>query len=118
MEIELLNYQRSPEHIIGLIQQTGMSPRISSRLLAAALAQVETKAPFPELLSRTRDFFANKAVFVPEGLERIPAPWLALLPAALWSTRKPHWSHLPYMIRSVDFSQCAVHDIPARASMP
>ncbi len=105
MENKLLKYQRSPEHIISLVQQGGLLPRRSSHLLAAALAQVETKEPFPELLYRARDFFANKAVFVPEGLERIPAPWLAQLPAVLWSTRKPHWSHLPYMIRSADFSR-------------
>lgn len=95
-----------------------MWPKRSHHLLVAALAQVETKQQIPELLYRARDFFASNAVFVPEGLERIPALWLAQLPAALWYTREPHWNHLPYMIRSVDFRVGgAVHHLPARVSL-
>ena len=35
---------------------------------------------------------------VPEGLETLPAAWLAALPGILWSKAKPHWTHLPYFI--------------------
>ena len=35
---------------------------------------------------------------VPKGLETMPASWLKALPGALWSLRKPHWTHLPFMI--------------------
>lgn len=107
MQNYMLKYQNSPEHIINLVRVAGAVPLRSPEMLAAALAQTQTK-PYPEILYKARDFFAGKAVFVPEGLERLPGVWLEQLPDVLWLTRKPHWSHLPYMIRAVDFRRGVV----------
>lgn len=86
-------------HVYRLMERLGMPTLISQEILEAAFsidAGVHDRA-----LNQAREFFRNKAAMIPEGLESLPAAWLAGLPAILWSTRKPHWSKLPYMIRHV-----------------
>jgi hypothetical protein len=81
----------------------GLRPVLSVAALSAAL----------ELLSRERQsvleqaitFFRARACRVPRGLETLPTPWLTGLPGILWSLRKPHWTHLPYMIDRVGWSE-------------
>ena len=56
---------------------------------------------YDHALMQAGNFFRSKACRIPEGLETLPACWLRALPGILWATRKPHWSHLPYMISRV-----------------
>jgi hypothetical protein len=49
-------------------------------------------------LTVARDFFRERAVLIPSGLEYLPLPWLRGLPGILWSLRLRHWTRLPYMI--------------------
>jgi hypothetical protein len=58
-----------------------------------------------QLLAATKTFFRSKCAMIPEGLGALPAPWLRALPGILWSTRKPHWTLLPYMIKEVTYEQ-------------
>jgi len=58
-----------------------------------------------KLLAATTAFFRSKCAMVPEGLGALPTPWLRALPGILWSTRKPHWTHLPFMIKEVTCEQ-------------
>lgn len=49
-------------------------------------------------LQRAKTFFLSKCCLVPEGLDSLPDCWLAALPGILWSTRKKHWTKLPYFV--------------------
>jgi hypothetical protein len=56
-------------------------------------------------LAATTVFFRSKCVLVPEGLGNLPTAWLRALPGILWATRKPHWTHLPFMVNQLGCQQ-------------
>jgi hypothetical protein len=87
------------QYVCQLIERCGLKPVLSTEMFRAA---VQLDVVLPEsALGRARVFFRSKACLVPQGLESLPACWLAGLPGILWATRKPHWTKLPYMIRQV-----------------
>lgn len=56
-------------------------------------------------LAEATEFFSTRCVIVPTGLDELPTPWLRALPRILWATRKPDWTHLPYMLTGVSFAE-------------
>lgn len=97
-----LAYQQSSAHIHEMLRARGHRQAISTAVLSAAL---DLLAPSrnDELIAHAREWFRSKAVLVPDGLETLPAVWLRDLPEILWRTRKPGWTHLPYMTKRVGY---------------
>jgi hypothetical protein len=91
------------EHIQCLMQRCGINPVLSHAVLNTALAI--DAAIHQRALEQARDFFRVKACMIPEGLESLPASWLAGVPGILWAMRKRHWTRVPYMIRRVAFAE-------------
>jgi len=90
------------EDIERLLQSSRHVAVLSSEVLTAAL-KLDANL-YERALSQAREFFSRKACMIPEGLESLPASWLAGLPGILWARRKPHWTLLPFMIRTVTCS--------------
>jgi hypothetical protein len=92
-------FVRGADHTEALMRRCGMEPILSPKALNAAFvldARIHKRS-----LDQARDFFRQKACMIPEGLESLPASWLAGLPGILWAMRKPHWMNIPYMIQRV-----------------
>jgi hypothetical protein len=49
-------------------------------------------------MDAVESFFRGKSCLVPKGLKHLPLCWLAAIPNILWRLRRPHWTHLPFMI--------------------
>ena len=91
----------SVERFHALMEGLAFRKCSSSAVLVAALELHEDEMPRSDLLHQTRAFFSERAVFIPEGIESLPATWLSSLPTILWGTRRPEWEILPYFIRAV-----------------
>lgn len=86
-------------YIRQLMVRAGLKPMWSAEMIKATLEL--DAALHPRALERARDFFLTKACSIPEGLEALPAAWLAGLPGILWSQRKSNWTKLPYTLRQI-----------------
>jgi energy-coupling factor transporter ATP-binding protein EcfA2 len=89
----------SAPYVCRLMERCGRQPILSVEIVEAAV-QLEA-AMHARALEEARNFFRGKACLVPDGLEALPASWLSGLPGILWATRRPHWTHLPYMVARV-----------------
>jgi hypothetical protein len=85
------------QYVCRLMERYNLKPILSSEMLSAAV-QLDA-ALHGRALQRARDFFRNKTGLVPEGLESLPASWLAGLPGILWAMRKAQWMKVPCMIQ-------------------
>jgi hypothetical protein len=101
MNNHLLQELSSVARFDALMEDLGFQKCLSPSVLAAALDLHEGRLPRSDLLHETRGFFAQRAIFVPAGLEGMPSIWLSRLPETLWRTRKPEWEVLPYFITGV-----------------
>ncbi|HXR37723.1 MAG TPA: DUF87 domain-containing protein [Terracidiphilus sp.] len=86
-------------YLLALMRRQGLEPRLSAEMVAAA-ARLDA-ALHQGALDRAATFFWEKTGQVPEGLDTLPAAWLAGLPGILWSLRRPRWTRLPYRVESV-----------------
>ena len=86
----------APQHVERLLSRSGVKPVLCSELVQAAARLDEHRRD--KALAQAKDFFRSKACRIPAGLESLPACWLAGLPGILWASKKPHWTHIPYMI--------------------
>lgn len=91
----------SAERFHAMMEDLGFKKCLSPAVLAAALNLHEGRLPRPDLLNEARNFFASRAIFVPQGLDALPSIWLIRLSEILWSTRKPKREFLPYFITSI-----------------
>ena len=87
-------------YIESLMTRCGLNALLSSELVLAT-ARLDEHLYEPAL-KQAEDFFRSKACLIPEGLESLPACWLAGLPGILWATRQPDWDRLPYMISRLE----------------
>lgn len=85
-----------PSHVLELMLAAGFKQRHDPAF--AIRAAILTGAERDSTLRRVTSFFRSECCMVPEGLETLPAAWLAALPGILWSKAKPHWTHLPYFM--------------------
>lgn len=106
---EETDWQRDPEidrisvgHLEQLLTRAGLVRRVAPDLFVKVMAICAAEFDHASAVLRAREFFRARAVLVPEGLERIPSPWLVALPGILWSARRPGWTHLPYMMNRVE----------------
>ena len=77
-----------------LMERCGFRPRLSSRVMSSALtldASLHDRA-----LSQARLFFARKGRMVPDGLDLLPASWLAGLPGIIGSMEKSQSIRVAY----------------------
>jgi len=75
----------------------GFRPIFSPHIVAAASAVWSPRKG--NALERAREFFRGRCCQnPPDGLNQLPACWLAALPGILWGLRKPGWTHLPLFI--------------------
>ncbi len=93
-----LSYLQSAEHVHALLRTHGYKPVVSRVVLAAVLHLLQP-SPRVDLIREATEFFRSKAAMVPDGLAELPSAWLRDLPALVWSSRKAHWTEIPYMIR-------------------
>ena len=93
------NQQFSAEHIEQLLRRHGIGQVLSKETLQAAFkldAQIHQHS-----LRRAKEFFVAAVGSIPEGLESLPASWLAGLPGILRSMRQPPWAQAPCRIQRV-----------------
>ncbi len=86
-------------YLLALMRRQRLEPRLSAEMVAAA-ARLDA-ALHQATLDRAATFFRERMGQVPEGLDTLPAAWLAGLPSILWSLRRPRWTRLPYRVESV-----------------
>jgi hypothetical protein len=86
-------------YLPALMRRQGLEPRLSAEMVALA-ARLDAGL-HQAALDRAATFFWDKTGQVPEGLDTLPAAWLAGLPGILWSLRRPRWTRLPYRVESV-----------------
>ena len=98
-------YLRSAEHANALMRAGGHTPCVTLKVLERAFELAQPKIKRVDLLAEVRTFFQIKACLVPEGLDGLPSCWLRTLPELLWTTRRPHWKKLPYMINFMRIDQ-------------
>jgi hypothetical protein len=87
------------DHIEGLMERSGIEPVLSPEVLHAALT-IDARI-LQCALDKAREFFRSKGCIIPEGLEFLPAAWLAGLPGILQTKRKRHRTKAPYMVQRV-----------------
>jgi hypothetical protein len=97
--LPVVKFSLTVPHLLALMRRQGIEPRLSAEMVAAA-ARLEA-ASHAAALEGTADFFWRRTGQVPEGLDSLPAAWLAGLPGILWSLRRLRWTHLPYRVESV-----------------
>lgn len=87
------------EHVRQLMQRAGFRLRWSPEVVmpAAAICRRRRRKTLIHVVA----FFLTKCCLVPEGLETLPDCWLSALPGILWSTRRKHWTKVPYFIKRV-----------------
>jgi hypothetical protein len=95
----------SSQYLEYLLRVAGLEKKTDPDLFCQAAMCLCRETAHAGAVSAAREFFRSRAVLVPEGLERLPTPWLLALPPILWSTRKPHWIHLPYMLSGVEVAR-------------
>jgi hypothetical protein len=88
-------------YIESLMSRCGFKIVLPSELVRAAVKLDEHRRD--RAMDQAIAFFLSKACLIPKGLDLLPACWLAALPGILWATRKPNWTHLPYMLSRVDY---------------
>jgi hypothetical protein len=96
--IEYSDDPASVEHLLQLMRESGFKEPTKLGTLAAVLQVLPHETRRNLILEETTSFFRCRGCMVPKGLETLPTSWLKALPGALWSLRKPHWTHLPFMI--------------------
>jgi hypothetical protein len=101
MNNHMLEQLSSAERLEALMEGLGFKKYSSPAVLVAALALHEGRFPRADLMKKVHDFFSQRAVFIPLGLEELPSVWLNGLAEILWSTRKPEWEVLPYFISAI-----------------
>ena len=89
----------SASHVKELMRGSGFRPSWTPEVIAAATKLLDCHRQ--QTLETVTGFFRSRACMVPEGLERLPACWLAGLPKILWRLRKPYWTRLLYFIDRV-----------------
>jgi hypothetical protein len=100
------NRKFSASHIEQLLRRHGIDQVLSKETLQAAFT---LDAPMhPHFLTRAREFFLSAVGSIPDGLEALPASWLAGLPGILCSMRQPPWPQVPCRIQRVDCSDGAL----------
>jgi energy-coupling factor transporter ATP-binding protein EcfA2 len=100
------NRQFSAKHVEQLLRRHGIDQVLSKETLEAAFT---LDAPMhPHFLTRAREFFLSAVGSIPDGLEALPASWLAGLPGILCSMRQPPWPQVPCRIQRVDCSDGAL----------
>jgi energy-coupling factor transporter ATP-binding protein EcfA2 len=82
-------------------QNRGFRRLLNEQVWRTAIGLFPARKGRKKALAKATDFFRTRAILVPTGLESLPLPWLKALPRILWSLRRPHWTHLPYMITEV-----------------
>jgi hypothetical protein len=93
------NQQFSADHVELLLRRHGIVQVLSKETLQAAFsldANMHSK-----FLTRAREFFLAADGSVPDGLESLPASWLAGLPGILGAMREPAWAQAPCRIQGV-----------------
>jgi hypothetical protein len=98
MNTHTLDQLSSAERFLLLMEDLGFKQHLRPAVLAAALELHERRLPHTDIVNEARNFFAERAVPIPHGIEELPSTWLRVLPRILWSTRKPSWMALPYCI--------------------
>lgn len=98
----------STERLRDLLLQHGLREELDAETFVEAIALCSHESQRENILKDTIAFFQTRAVLVPAGLDRLPSPWLQALPGILWSARKSHWTHLPWMICEVAASKGAL----------
>jgi hypothetical protein len=86
----------SARHTEELMRWAGFKNMLMPEVVAAAGKLCDRQRQ--KLLEEATLFFRTRACLVPEGLNTLPAGWLAALPKILWKLKKPEWTHLPYFV--------------------
>ena len=84
-------------YIEELMTRCGLKPLLPAELVRAAVKLDEHRRY--QALDRANDFFRSKLCCIPQGLDLLPACWIAALPGILCAVRQPHWTHLPLISR-------------------
>ena len=92
----------SPEYMEQILARCGFTKQLAGDTFSKAIEILSADVDYATVLSDARGFFQSCAILTPDGLECVPAPWLAALPRILWATRKASWTHLPYMLKQVE----------------
>jgi len=93
------NQQFSADHVEQLLRRHGIVQVLSKETLQAVFALDANM--HSQFLTRAREFFLAADGSVPDGLETLPASWLAGLPGILGAMREPAWAQAPCRIQGV-----------------
>jgi len=94
----------SVERLCELMRRHGFRRHSNPRVFSDALKICSDETQRDIVLQGIIQFFRSHAVLIPDGLSSLPVAWLKALPGILSSLRKPHWTHLPFMIREMEAS--------------
>jgi energy-coupling factor transporter ATP-binding protein EcfA2 len=87
-----------PTHVHQLMSRQGRKPLWTPAILMAVAELCRPARPAASIVAEAIDFFRSKACRVPRGLKNLPLCWLVAIPHILWSLRRPHWPHVPFML--------------------
>ena len=88
----------SAHYVHQLMTRRGRKPLWPPEVVLAATELCRPAQTRASVIDAAESFFRGKACLVPKGLKRLPFCWLAAIPNILWRLRRPHWTHLPFMI--------------------
>jgi hypothetical protein len=88
----------SADYVHQLIARRRRKPLWPPEVILAATELCRPAQTRASVMDAVESFFRGKACLVPKGLKRLPLCWLAAIPNILWRLRRPHCTHLPFMI--------------------
>src|ERR1700690_1926814 len=100
MRAEQIARLSSVEHVQALLLACGLKQRVTPAVLAAAAEMLGPDSWREEIIVEARQFFAQRAGLVPNGLEELPSRWLQQLPRHLENRDMG-----PFLMTTVEFER-------------
>lgn len=87
-------------HVERLMEQAGFKRQWPPEVVTQAI-KLSRRRNQKRRLNEVAAFFRSEAAMAPAGLDTLAMCWLAALPGILRKLKKPHWTHLSFLIDRV-----------------